>query len=158
MRASSVFRHAALIGLGLASISSPALALLGGARDSVETDRAHLSARRASLAAATHTVEALTLPNGSVVQEYVRPDGKVFAVTWHGPSRPDLRQLLGGYFSALQSDNVPAAGAARRTRRPLTVQRADFTVHTGGHSGAFWGVAFLPGEAPAGFSVGDLRR
>lgn len=128
--------------------------MLGGGRDSVETDRQHLSARASATAAATHTVNALTLANGEVVREFTRGDGVVFAVTWRGPARPDLRQLLGNRFDAVQADNVLPGG--RRTRRPLAVRRPDFVMTSGGHSGAFWGAAWLPGLAPPGFSVKDL--
>lgn len=129
-------------------------ARLGGSVDTVEADRAHLSARHSSTNASAYTLHALTLNNGAVVREYARGDGTVFAVAWRGPSRPDLRQLLGPRFDVLQADN--AAPAGRRTRRPLTVRRPDFIVSSGGHSGAFWGAAYLPGLAPAGFSPKDL--
>ena len=79
----------------------------------------------------------------------------MFAVSWRGVARPDLRQLLGGYFDTFQSDNALHGG--RRSRRPMAVNRSDFVVRTGGHSGAFWGVAILPQAAPAGFSASDLQ-
>jgi hypothetical protein len=79
----------------------------------------------------------------------------VFAVTWRGGGRPDLRQLLGEHFQTLQADNVRAG---RRTRRPLSVNRPDLIVLTGGHPGGFWGVAFLPQMAPAGFSTSELKN
>jgi hypothetical protein len=147
---------AAVAGLACLAAAGGAQATLGRARDSVEADRASLSARLGSTAAATHTVQALTLANGVVAREFVRPDGTVFAVTWRGAGRPDLRQLLGDYFITLQADNAPRAG--RRTRAPLGVNRPDFKLQSGGHSGAFWGVAYLPGLAPAGFSFRDLAQ
>jgi hypothetical protein len=84
----------------------------------------------------------------------MRPDGVVFAVTWRGQGRPDLRQLLGDSFQTMQADNTPRGG--RRTRTPLSVRRPDLMIQSGGHSGAFWGIAYLPKMAPAGFPVGDL--
>ena len=89
----------------------------------------------------------MTLANGGLVREFTRADGTVFAVTWRGPGRPDLRQLLGDHFQTLQADNVRNGP---RTRRPLSVNRSDFIVRTGGHSGAFWGVAFLPQHGARG--------
>ena len=129
-------------------------AALGGGRDSVEGDRAHLAARLESIQGTSHTVHVLTLANGAVVREYARPDGIVFALAWEGPARPDLRQLMGSRFSTLQADNIGPGG--RRTRRPLSVHRADLLVSSGGHSGAFWGMAYLPKLAPAGFSPKDV--
>jgi len=141
--------------IGCSTYAATAHAALGAAYSSVETDRIHLSAKIKSTAAATYTAHALTLANGGVVTELTRPDGMVFAVTWRGPGRPDLRQLLGSHFDTLQADNATRVG--RRIRRPMVVNRADFIVQTGGHSGAFWGVALLPQMEPAGFSANDLK-
>jgi hypothetical protein len=142
---------AALIALALAA---PAHASLGASRETVEGDRAHMAASRTSRAASAYTVDIMALANGGTVKEYSRADGTVFAVTWMGSGRPDLRQLLGSRFSTLQADNVRKGP---RTRRPLSVNRTDIVVQSGGHSGAFWGVAILPGVAPAGFSAADIR-
>jgi len=135
--------------------ASPSHAALGGGFDSVAADRLHLSAKIASASAVTHTVHTLTLANGSVVREYASPDGVVFAVSWHGAARPDLRQLFGAYFDRFQTDNPLVSG--RRTHRPLAADHADFVVRSGGHPGASWGVAWLPLAAPAGFTVNDIQ-
>jgi Protein of unknown function (DUF2844) len=142
------------LSLALATIGAPALAALGGNFSSVQTDRTRLAARLVSTAAGPCTLHALTLQNGAVT-EYARADGLIFAVTWRGPARANLRQLLGGYFDTLQADNAVPGG--RRLRRPLAVNRADFAVRTGGHSGAFWGVAVLPQSAPSGCAVNPLQ-
>ncbi|HLZ85509.1 MAG TPA: DUF2844 domain-containing protein [Caulobacteraceae bacterium] len=134
----------------------PAQASLGGRRDSIDADRRHLGAQLSATVAPTHTVHRLTLPNGEVIREFARSDGVVFAVAWRGPARPDLRQLLGPRFDDVQADNVLPGG--RRTRRPLAVRRPDFALSSGGHPGAFWGVAYLPALAPPGFSVTDLAE
>jgi hypothetical protein len=132
----------------------PAEANLGGGRDSIDADGRRLSARMSAANAPTHTVHVLTMANGEVIREFARPDGVVFAVAWRGPARPDLRQLLGPRFDTVQADNTLPHG--RRTRRPLAVRRPDFAMSSGGHPGAFWGVAYLPALAPAGFPVRDL--
>ena len=139
--------------LGL-TVAAPAHAALGGAFSSVEADRAHFAAKLSSRSAATYQVHTLTLSN-DMVREYTAANGTVFAVSWRGVARPDLHQLLGGYFDTFQSDNALRGG--RRARRPMGVSRSDFVVRTGGHSGAFWGVAVLPQAAPAGFSASDLQ-
>lgn len=143
-----------LLLISLFAIAAPAQASLGAPRATVEADRAHMAASRTSRAVSLYAVDAMALANGGTVKEYSRSDGTVFAVTWMGPARPDLRQLLGPHFSALQTDNVRRGP---RTRRPLSVNRTDFVVQSGGHSGAFWGVAILPGAAPAGFSAADVK-
>jgi len=150
-------RHSAAplaLSLVLTVFASPALAALGGDISSVQTDRTRLAARLNSAPSGECTIHTLTLPNG-VASEYARADGLVFAVAWHGPARANLRQLLGGYFDAFQSDNAAAGG--RRPRRAPSVSRTDFVVRTGGHSGAFWGVAMLPPAAPSGCAVNPLQ-
>jgi hypothetical protein len=140
---------------GCVALAAPACANLGGPYASVEADRAHFGASLQSTATATHTVHALTLANRGMIKEFSRADGTVFAVTWRGAGRPDLRQLLGEHFQTLQADNVRTG---RRTRQPLSVNRSDLVIMTGGHPGGFWGVAFLPQQAPAGFSTGELKN
>ena len=142
--------------VGGLAIAHAAAAGLGGAMESVEADRVRFAARMSSTGAAGYAVHALKMPNGGVVREFTRPDGMVFAVTWRGPGRPDLHQLLGSLlFDRFQSDNVMPAG--RRTHTPLASDHADFVVQTGGRPGAFWGVAFLPQAAPSGFSPSSIR-
>jgi hypothetical protein len=137
------------------AMAMPAHASLGGAYASVEADRAHMAARATSAGAGAFTVHTLTLANGGTVKEFTRVDGTVFAVAWRGPGRPDLRQLLGEHFSTLQADNATRRGP--RYRRPMAVNRSDFIVQSGGHSGAFWGIAVLPQMEPPGFSPNNLR-
>jgi hypothetical protein len=100
-------------------------------------------------------MHALTLANGGVTREFTRRDGVVFAVTWSGPSRPDLRQLLGGYFDAVQTASAPTG--VRHMRRPLMIAHGGMLLRAAGHAGHFHGVAYLPQLAPAGFSAADLQ-
>lgn len=144
-----------LVSVASLALAVPACAHLGGAYASVQADQARLGARLQSTAGAAHAVHALTLANGGLIREFTRPDGTVFAVTWRGAGRPDLRSLLGEHFQTLQADNVRTGP---RTRRPLVVNRPDLIVRTGGHPGGFWGVALLPQLAPAGFSTDELKN
>jgi len=134
--------------------SSFAQAALGGSQTSVDQDRAHLAARSLTITNSAYSLQTLSQTNGDVVREFMNPEGVIFAVTWQGPARPDLRQLLGDRFATLQADN---AVRTRRTRAPMTVDRSDFVVHAAGHSGAFWGMAYLPQALPSGFNLSDLK-
>ncbi len=145
-----------MIAAALLAVSAPyAHASLGGSQTSVDQDRAHLSAKRMlSTTNSAYSLHTLSLANGDVVREFMNPDGTVFAVTWQGPARPDLRELLGAHFDTLQADNT---GRTRRTRGYMAVNRSDFVVHAAGHSGAFWGAAYLPQALPSGFDLSDLQ-
>ncbi len=136
-------------------ISASAGAELGGAMTGVQVDRAHLNARLQSVPSGSHTVHQMTLPNGGGVKEFTNTNGRVYAVTWSGPGKPDLRSLLGGYFARFQADNARINPRARR--QPLQVNRPELIIQTGGHMGYFWGVAYVPALAPADFAVTDLQ-
>ena len=144
-----------LVGACILARAAPAHAGLGRAYSSLEADRQALGATLSVAGAGAYTVNTLALANGGVVKEFTRPDGVVFAVVWRAPGRPDLHQLLGDNFDTMQADN--AARVGRRVRRPITVKRSDLLIQSGGHPGAFWGVALTPQLQPAGFSASDLK-
>ena len=131
---------------------------LGGPLSSVQSDSRLMNARLTSAEMGGFTRHDLTRVNGGMVHEFTNAEGKVFAVTWSGPGKPDLRSLLGGHFATLQN----AGGATGRTmhslRRPPQVDQPDLQIQTGGHMGWFRGVAFIPSLAPTGFSVADLPQ
>jgi hypothetical protein len=139
----------------LAAAPLSARAELGGQYSSVMSDGARMQAKVKSVSATNFTIHHLSLPNGGEVRQFSRPDGTVFAVAWNGPGRPDLQQLLGRRFEVVQAENAPPKGRFRR--HVLAVQRPDFVVRTGGHPGAFFGVAFLPQALPSGTSSKDLH-
>jgi hypothetical protein len=128
---------------------------LGGAMTGVQADRAHLDARLNSTPVGTHVRHDMTLPNGGLVREFTNANGRVYALTWSGPGKPDLRALLGGYFARLQTDNGRFNPHARR--QLVQIVRSDVMIQTGGHMGYFWGVAYIPALTPAGFAVTDLQ-
>lgn len=135
-----------------------ARAELGGPVAGVAADGGRMAARMASTAMGSYTRHDLTRVNGGTVTEFTNDAGEVFAVSWSGPGKPDLRTLLGRYFTALQ----PAGGATGRAmhalRRPPQVNDADLQIQAGGHMGWFHGVAYVPSLAPPGFAPGDLSR
>ena len=131
-----------------------AWASLGGSNDSVLTDRARLAAVMKSDKIAGRPVQTLTLANGAVRKELVTAQGSVFAVTWRGRSKPDLRQLLGPYFARFEAESASQSG--RRTRRALVVESGDLVVHSSGANGAFWGYAYLPPIIPDNFSRNEI--
>jgi len=136
----------------LLSLPPSAGAALGGPASSVEDDRAHMQAERKSTAAQRYAVHEITTPSGTVVREFVSPDtGKVFAVTWHGPFMPDLRQVLGDHFATF------AEGTAGAARRAASVRTPEVVIHSAGHMRAFSGMAYLPGQIPRDVQIEDIR-
>ena len=160
-----------LAGVSLLS-SSRADAELGGALSSVMADGGRMGARVNSVAMGGYTRHDLTRGNGAMVHELTnalgrrlrgaarqeQPRGQVFAVTWSGPGKPDLRSLLGARFATFQAANAAGGRTMRALRRPPQVNEADLQIQTAGHMGFFRGVAFIPSLAPAGFSPSDLKQ
>jgi hypothetical protein len=92
-----------------------------------------------------------TLKSGTVVHEFVDATGAVFAVTWSGPFKPDLKRLLGRHFDAI------GAGERSGNRGPMDVKSDDVVVQSGGHMGAFEGRAWIPSRVPAGFDTQEMK-
>jgi hypothetical protein len=130
----------------LAVAASPAWATLGGSIESVETDQSKFHAKRAVLERQDYTVHEITAGDGTLIREYVTPAGKVFGVSWTGPTIPDLTQLLGTYNSEFQA----SVHSKRGRRSAVAVHNADLVVENSGHMRAFHGRAYLNSMLPSG--------
>jgi hypothetical protein len=133
----------------------PSFAALGGDVSSVQADQAHIKASLRSTQTEKYTIHELQSPTGAVVREYASLSGKVFAVAWHSPALPDLKQLLGSHFEEFQQ----AAQAQNRegVHGPMTVQLPGLVVELGGHMRSFSGRAYLPGEVPSNVRPEEIR-
>jgi hypothetical protein len=105
--------------------------------------------------AEAYDVHEIKAPGGTVVNEYVSPAGRVFAVAWHGPFVPDMQQILGAYFqqysAALQSQ------PRHYGHRPLNIQEPGLVVQTGGHMRAYSGRAYVPEMLPQGVKADEIK-
>lgn len=146
------------IGCGMLALAAlPALAALGDNVASVAADRAHLHGQLKGVTASTgFTVQEIDELTGTVVREYVSPNGTVFAVSWTGPSIPDLRQIFGSYFQQYLSASSRARHGAA-ARRHFEVTQPDLIVQSSGHMRAFHGRAYVPSLIPSGITPGDIR-
>jgi hypothetical protein len=129
---------------------------LGGDVSSVKVDLTRMSGTEHIVTAGTCAVHEIYLPTGTLVREYLSAKGTVFGVTWRGPFRPNLQQLLGAYFDEFQRAAQDAK--SRRTGRgPLIIDGPNVVVHMSGRSRAFFGRAYVPGLMPSGSSVADIQ-
>jgi hypothetical protein len=149
--------HARLAALVLCAALLPAAAhaTLGERVESIEADRARLSARAAApLDLGRYRVHTLTSPT-STVRQFGGPDGVIFAVAWDGVAVPDLPSLLGAHhedYLAARTLQRPRRGArsARVTGRQVVVE-------TWGRMRDLHGLAYLPALLPAGVGPDGLR-
>ncbi len=138
--------------LAFLAASASAAASLGEDASSVLADQARLQATLEVANAPQFAVHRLQLPSGVTVKEYVSPAGMVFAVTWQGPSIPDLQQVLGRYFEAYAAAVRSASAAGART-----AQQDGLVVQTGGHMRAFSGRVYVAPMLPRGVAAEELQ-
>jgi hypothetical protein len=145
----------AVAGVLLAGSPLPALASLGGNAGSVEADRAQMNAAVEVTQHDDYSVHAMRTPSGTMVNEFISPGGKVFAVAWHGQFPPQLQQILGTYFH--EYTTALAAQQRRYGHPPLNLQTPDLVVQMSGHMRAYAGRAYLPDALPPGVTVGEIQ-
>ncbi len=101
-----------------------------------------------------YTVTQSTLDSGTLVREYADASGIVFAVSWKGPTLPDLRTLLGDKFAVMTSN---AAKRSKAGHSQLAVNQSDVVIVSNGHMRAFEGQAWIPSALPAGFDTATIE-
>jgi len=131
-----------------------AFADLGGDESSIQADRAQMRASVQVARGATYAVHELKTRSGHVVREYVLPSGTVFGIAWQGPSKPDMRQLLGTHFDEYMQ---AAEQMQRHGHGPLVVELPSLVVVSAGHIGVFSGRAYLPQMLPDGVRSETIR-
>jgi hypothetical protein len=135
------------------ALPRPVNASLGDDLPSVEADRASMKADLRKAQAGLYEIHELVTPQGTTVREFAAPSGKVFAVSWRGPFKPDLRQTLGNYFETYRA----AARTPGSTRSHASVRERDLVVHASGHMRSFAGLAYVPSLVPAGVTPDELQ-
>ena len=138
---SPVAGHATLGAAPLPSASVPA------------TSASSRAALTAAASSAPYTTHETRTADGVTVREYASAANVVFAVTWQGPTRPDMQALLGSYFPNL----IAAGRRAARGTGPLIARDGELQVESVGHQGAFAGRAYVPRLVPANVNVGALQ-
>jgi hypothetical protein len=142
---------------------------LGEAQSSIDSERVRLHARHAVahvayavapvaygvVPAPQYSVHALTQADGSVLQQYVGSDGRVFALRWNTLYKPDLSALLGTSFPAYAA---AAQQAAQRggIQRQFRHEGSDLVLQSTGHLHVFSGYAYRRSLLPRGLSVQSL--
>lgn len=143
----------------------------------------HGKARKQSQAIKAQYTEHVTEFEGISVKEYENTQGKVFAVLWRGPVKPDLEALLGSYNSEFQEADQKQRRADRdqmkkfvalknevgvenakksvkiglRSKSYGSVKSQNIVVQRSGHMRDLKGMAYIPSLVPAGFDLGDLK-
>jgi hypothetical protein len=138
------------------SLAPLAFASLGGDLNSVMTDQVHFQGSLNTTEMSSYTVHEIHPQTGIVIREYVSSAGKVFAISWHGPAMPDMKQILGSYFHQY-SEAAKSQKASYVGRRPLQITQPDFVLIHGGHMRSYVGKAYLPQMLPSGVTAEDIQ-
>jgi Protein of unknown function (DUF2844) len=133
----------------------PAWAGLGQSEASVTADQLHMKSEEHVQTFQAYKVHELTNADGTIVREYVSPQGPVFGITWQGRSTPDMNQLLGTYVNNLQT--ATPAQTQIRHQRGITIKTSDFVYLNFCHLRTCQGSAYVPALIPSGVSVEVLR-
>jgi hypothetical protein len=119
----------------------------------VVADEVKFRASRRMVPERAYRLHEFTRDDGTSIREYVSFDGKVFGVSWKGPSLPDLSQLLGSNFAEFQNTLQRRPGR----RKAAVVRNSDLVVESTGHTRAFYGRAYLNSLLPAGVTQEVVR-
>ncbi|HWC17942.1 MAG TPA: DUF2844 domain-containing protein [Terriglobales bacterium] len=127
-------------------------ASLGGDVTSVQNDQAHMRAQRRVVQNVAYAVHELQTETGTTVREFVSSNGKVFGVSWQGPVRPDLQQVLGSYYQEFLR-----AAPTRRAHGPVTIETPNLVIQSGGHMRALTGRAYVPAMVPSAVRTEEIK-
>ncbi len=141
----------------------PAWAVLGDTAASVLNDQARMKGTLHSVDNRTYVLHEITSPSGTVVREFVSPQGAVFGVAWEGQFPPDLQSLLGPYYQQAQkaqekSQQQQGSQQQPRARRaPIVIETPGLVFYETGHVRSFHGQAYVPQLIPPGVQPSDIR-
>ena len=147
------YRHfifSSLLILGF-SLSEMSYAELGGTTASILSEQKQFNSQLTSSQQNGYSVYTQTLTSGTSFQEYVSPSGIIFAISWSGPTLPNIQAIFGNYYANYLS-------AAQESRRSIYSSSDSLVIQSTGIMGAFQGFAFLPKQAPAGFTLNNLPQ
>jgi hypothetical protein len=118
---------------------------------------AKLRAVAPSALSGLYSTHQTQLENGTVVKEFATGDGIVFAISWSGPVLPNLKSLLGDYFSIFEVETAQARVTGKRGS-PVAMMRDGLIVNSSGRMGSFFGNAYASALVPANLSIQDVLQ
>lgn len=128
---------------------------LGGTAATIKPNTSQLHATLRATVSNGYTVHEIQSENGLRVREYANGSGRIFAVSWEGPTLPDLPQLLGAYFPGFKQ-----AAIARREagwRGPVAIAQDDLVVESGGRMRGYFGRAWVPSLLPPHITTAEIQ-
>jgi hypothetical protein len=137
----------------IAQFAPRAQAALGEDVSAVANDQARLQASLQVRQNSHFAVHELSSPTGIKVREFVAESGKVFAVSWSGGWRPNLRDIMGEHYDRF----IAGTRGRRMAHGPVRIDLPGMVVVMGGHQRAFFGHVYLTALVPADIALEDLQ-
>ena len=135
-------------------LASPAFAALGDDVSAVEQDRVRMHAILQVKSRTNYDIHELSTEIGSTVREFVGQTGKVFAVSWSGGWRPNLRDLMGAHYDRF----IAHTRGKLRARGPARIELPGMVVFMGTYLRTSFGHVYLTDQLPEGFSPGKIEQ
>lgn len=142
--------------LGLLGEPFPASAELGGDSASVYRDVDHANGSVQVTNESRYLIFEIKTGTGTVVREFLSPDGTVFAISWEGRFIPELHQFLGAYFDEY-SKAVKAQTKSFLGRRRADIHLPGLVFESKGHMGWYSGRAYIPQSVPKQANLEDIH-
>jgi hypothetical protein len=134
-------------------LSPAAFGALGDDVAAVATDQVRMQASLQIRHRDNYAIHELIIPSGTTVRQFVGDSGKVFAVSWSGGWRPNLREIMGAHY-----DKFIAGTRGRRVARGVVrIELPGMVVVMGGHQRAFFGHVYLTDSLPSGFASEGIQ-
>ncbi len=143
----------ALLCAAVLATPRPAHSALGAGLDSLVGDQAMLGGADVVTPMTTYDLHEIRAASGTTVHEYVSRQGTVFAISWGGPSHPNLQQLLGNSYAAYQA----AARANRRGHHIVSINTPDLVASVLRLQRTSSGQIYVPALVPQGVAAASLR-
>jgi len=141
-------RRLARFALALSALlSTPALAALGDDVSTVAADQARFHADLTVAQRGNYAVHQLAMPAGVRLRHFVGSNGTVFAVSWSGGWRPNLRDVMGRHYD----DFIAATRGMPLKRGVARIETHGMVVVMGGPQRASFGHVYLTDLVPADF-------
>lgn len=134
-------------------LASPAMAALGDDVSAVDQDRVRMHANRQIKHRTNYDIHELNTEIGATVKEFVGQTGKVFAVSWSGGWRPDLRDIMGAHYDRF----IAHTRGKLRGRGPARIELPGMVVFMGTYLRTSFGHVYLTDQLPDGFTPGRLE-
>lgn len=141
------------LGFGLVSSATSVSAALGNSRDMIGSTNVSAAGKVITyFSGKSYSVHSYTDRTGVNIKEFSRADGMIFAVSWYGPSLPDMRDLLGSYFN-----EYTQYLSAQKSRKYVAANLVHLVFKSTGGARFFAGHAYAPFLIPGDFESKDFE-